>query len=98
MLSLGVLSSSQGRVSGGPISTFTWSDNGLSGTGYTRTYNAVGGSGTGARFTVTRSTTLGITSVTLFAAGTGYRVNDNLTVTETSTPFDVINITVTAVA
>lgn len=82
----------------GPVSTFTWSDNGLSGTGYTRTYTATGGMGTGARFTVTRSTTLGITSVTLNTAGTGYTVGDNLTVTETTAPFDGISITVTAVA
>lgn len=80
----------------GTITTFTWTDNGLSGPGYTRTYNATGGSGTGARFTVTRSTTLGITSVTLNAGGTGYKVGDNLSVTETSSPFDTIAIVVTA--
>lgn len=82
---------------GGAVSTFTWVDNGLQGTGYTRIYNATGGSGTGAKFTVTRSTTLGITSVTLNAGGTGYVVGNTLTVTETSSPFDVITITVTSV-
>jgi len=96
---VGVIASSQKSSSGvaGTITTFTWLDGGLSGTGYTRTYNAAGGSGTGARFTVTRSTTLGITSVTLAAGGTGYQVNDAITVTETSNPFDVIDITVTAI-
>lgn len=82
---------------GGAVNTFTWVDNALTGTGYTRTYNATGGSGTGARFTVTRSQTLGITSVTLNAGGTGYVVGNILTVTETSTPFDAIDITVTSV-
>ena len=85
-------------VTAGIITTFTWSDNALTGTGYTRTYNAAGGSGTGARFTVVRSTTLGITSVTLSAGGTGYAAGNSLTVTETSSPFDVISITVTAIS
>jgi len=82
----------------GPVSTFTWTDNGLNGGSYTRTYTAAGGSGTGARFTVTRQINVGITSITLFAGGTGYTVGNTLTIIESSSPFDTITITVTAIS
>jgi len=86
----------------GSVSTFTWGDvDGLTGPARTQTLTATGGTGTGARFNVTRSgggSNSLITSVTLFAAGSGYTVGDNLTVTETLTPFGNVAITVTAVA
>ena len=87
----------------GPINTFTYAESGLGGTtSTTRTYTPTGGTGTGAQFSVARTTKIGslwyITSVTLVAAGTGYKVNDSLSIIETVSPNDTITITVTAVS
>ena len=88
-------------VPSGSILTFTYADNGLLGSASTRTYTASGGSGSGAQFTVVRSgggANSPITSVTLFAGGSGYAVGNALTVSETVSPNDTIEITVSTVS
>jgi hypothetical protein len=86
---------------GSGVLTFTWGSlNGYLGPAGTRTYLAAGGSGSGAQFTVTRSgggSNSDITSVTVAVGGSGYAVNNILTVTETNAPYDTIEITVLTV-
>lgn len=84
----------------GAVATFSYLDSGLTGNTSTRTYTATGGSGSGAQFTVVRSgggSNSPITSVTLFAGGSGYAVGNSLSINETVNPFDTITITVNSV-
>lgn len=106
-ISLGILAGSQkksGVVTGG-VSTFTWEDVDnqpyISARVETGTLaGTVTGTGSGARFNITRSIAPNyfVTSVTLNFAGTGYAVGDLLSLSEINSPNDQINITVTAVA
>lgn len=89
------------KTAGAPVATFSWYDGGLTGNASTKTYSASGGSGSGARFTVTRTGPSGsavITSVTLSVGGDGYKIGDSLTVIESSSPFDTIYITVETIS